>query len=330
MRKKIKSLFFLLLLFLPALVWSARICIWHYDPLDRFYDSSVGDSIDCAYWVEEILRSQGHTVEIYTSLPTDLNQYDLVFCLMGWWRCWGDNCTVGPTERQTLITFLNAGKGVYAEGADFGYSNRTNEIWPYFGCLYLGDGNASGVGNVQNLTGQSNTFAQGINLGYLYQQGPDNYVDEIGTNGGTIYFRDQSGIGRAIYYQEGNYRTIFSAVIFGALQGSQRENLMRSYVQYLLSGTGIEEEKRETALKIMPNPVIAKGKVLLQIPEEIKSVRVFNASGQLLKEWHLNSHNQKVILWDFLGANGKRLPAGTYLISASGSYTLTQSLILLP
>lgn len=86
-----------------------------------------------------------------------------------------------------------------------------------------------------------NTFAQGINLNYLYQQGPDNYVDEIGENGGRIYFRDQLGIGRVIFYNSGKYRTILSTVIFGALQGVQKENLMRSYIRYLLSGIRVEE-----------------------------------------------------------------------------------------
>ncbi|MEO0116666.1 MAG: T9SS type A sorting domain-containing protein [candidate division WOR-3 bacterium] len=149
-------------------------------------------------------------------------------------------------------------------------------------------------------------------------------MDEIGENGGRLYFRDQSGIGRAISYQSGNYRTIFSAVIFGALQGNQKENLMRRYIQYLLHGTGIEEE-RKTTLKITPNPVISSGKVLIQIPEGIERIRLFNLSGQLLKEWRLHLNNQKVISWDTKG-----FPAGTYLLSASGSFSITKSLILLP
>ncbi|MEO0100784.1 MAG: hypothetical protein ABIK84_00085 [candidate division WOR-3 bacterium] len=85
--KKIYPLFLFLILLFPIFSPGARVCVWNYDPLDRFYDSQVGDSVDCAYWVEEILRNQGHTVEVFTSLPTDLSQYDLVFCLMGWWRC---------------------------------------------------------------------------------------------------------------------------------------------------------------------------------------------------------------------------------------------------
>jgi hypothetical protein len=83
----ILKMFLILAFLLPLLTYGARVCVWNYDPLDRFYDPEVGDSIDCAYWVENLLRAQGHTVEVFTSLPTDLSQYDIVFCLMGWWRC---------------------------------------------------------------------------------------------------------------------------------------------------------------------------------------------------------------------------------------------------
>lgn len=85
--KKVVLLFLFFSLFFPIFVHSARICVWNYDTLDRFYDPYLGNWIDCAYWVKKILKSQGHTVEVFTTLPTDLSQYDVVFCLMGWWRC---------------------------------------------------------------------------------------------------------------------------------------------------------------------------------------------------------------------------------------------------
>lgn len=76
------------LLILSGAAPAANILVWNYDPADKFYESSIGDSVNCAYWVERDLQSLGHTVTVSnTSLPTDLAPYDAVFCLMGWYRC---------------------------------------------------------------------------------------------------------------------------------------------------------------------------------------------------------------------------------------------------
>ena len=78
----------LMMVLLPLLALAANICVWNYDPVDRFYDPAVGDSINCAYQVVQALTSQGHNVQVFdTFLPGDLSGYDAVFCLMGWYRC---------------------------------------------------------------------------------------------------------------------------------------------------------------------------------------------------------------------------------------------------
>ncbi len=72
----------------PALLQAANVCVWNYDPLDRFYDAAVGESVDCAYHVEKTLTELGHTVTVSEStLPASLDGFDAVFCLMGWYRC---------------------------------------------------------------------------------------------------------------------------------------------------------------------------------------------------------------------------------------------------
>lgn len=77
-----------LLLAGAAVARAADVCVWNYDTLDRFYDPQVGDSVDCAYWVARTLTSQGHTVTLANRyLPADISEFDIVFCLMGWFRC---------------------------------------------------------------------------------------------------------------------------------------------------------------------------------------------------------------------------------------------------
>lgn len=133
---------------------------------------------------------------------------------------------------------MDSGKGLYIEGCDFGAYNSSSDLYQRFGCAYLNDGWPSTIGNVSSLTGQSGTFVQGYNYDYLFQQDPDNFVDEITANGGTIIYASQDAVGRAIMYDGpgNNYRALHSTFIFGALQSgtNTKEELMQVYMNYLL------------------------------------------------------------------------------------------------
>ena len=75
------------LLMLPFTAYAANAFVWNFDPIDRFYDAEVGDSVDCAYWLEQTLSAIGHSVVVDTNLPQDLSPYDVVFVTLGWYRC---------------------------------------------------------------------------------------------------------------------------------------------------------------------------------------------------------------------------------------------------
>jgi len=177
---------------------------------------------------------------------------------------------------------------VYAEGTDLGYNNQYNELWPRFGCRFLADGNIGATGNVQNLVGQWGSFARGLDVGYLYRQDPDNYVDEFGTSGGSMVYVDQSGIGRVVCYDHAGYRTVCSSVIYGALQGSDnRSRLMSAFMRYLLTGAGIAGEiqlpKCDAGLTLSPTPVSPGRVVRVSVPAGASGVlTVRDASGRII------------------------------------------------
>lgn len=80
--------FFVLVLFLvPFAANAAQTYIWNYDPSDTYYDSQIGTAVDCAYWLEQTLSTNGHTVQTGTTLPADLSSYDVIFVTLGWYRC---------------------------------------------------------------------------------------------------------------------------------------------------------------------------------------------------------------------------------------------------
>jgi len=83
---KLVSMLITIFLF-PLLLNAGHMFIWNYDTLDKFYDSEVGDSVDCAYWLEQALTTDGHTFVTNTTLPADLSPYDGVLVTLGWYRC---------------------------------------------------------------------------------------------------------------------------------------------------------------------------------------------------------------------------------------------------
>jgi hypothetical protein len=85
MRKYV--MLFSLLFLIPFLARGAHVYVWNYDPLDSFFDSEAGMTVDCAYGLEQALSANGHTFMTGTSLPTTLNGYAAVFVTLGWYRC---------------------------------------------------------------------------------------------------------------------------------------------------------------------------------------------------------------------------------------------------
>lgn len=219
-----------------------------------------------------------------------------------------------------MLPYLESGRFVYAEGTDFGYSNRTNDLWPYFGCEYLGDGQA--LGNVSSLVGRTGTLAHGMNLTYPWSTGPDSYVDEIGANGGTLFFLDQSNIGRAVCHTNGTWRTIFSSVVFGALGGQDdRAGLMAAYVRYLLTGMALTEQPPVASrpwLQVSPNPAPAGGAVRFR-SGTAGTFTVFDAFGRRVGEWQ-----GREATWSLPGVN-----AGTYFVRLTAAgVTVTRPLVV--
>lgn len=118
---------------------------------------------------------------------------------------------------------------------DLGYFHSTDLVYSYFGCTYLADGSSGG--NVSHLTGQPGTIASDFGFDYPIGTNADEYVSEIGANGGNLHFKCQSNIGRAVYYDGGNYKTIHQTFIFGAMvdgHGGTKEMLIQKYIDWFL------------------------------------------------------------------------------------------------
>ena len=191
------------------------------------------------------------------------------------------------------------------------------------GCTYWGDGSDSTYGNVNSVTGQSGSIADGLNYNYLYKRGPDNYVDYIGANSGTIFFKSQETAGRAVNYggPTNSYRAIHSTFIFGALRGgsSTKNELMNVYMDYLLSAPGITELTNNCVqnLTLGPSPFnrTFNLKFTLSKPAQVK-IRIYNIVGQMVRQLIDNELTQGShrFIWKGDDNFGKELSSGSYLL----------------
>lgn len=134
----------------------------------------------------------------------------------------------------------------------------------------------------------------------------------LGSAGGTVLYNDQSSQGRAVYYTNGTYRTMLSAVIFGALEGSQRNALLGGIVEYLTAGSAVAEPPSPRAVEritIAPNPVTAGNRIRLTLPRGYTGpVQVFDAAGRSVLS----------AVCDLQSAIVLNLPAGGYVLRAAG------------
>ena|GEM_PF-422677 len=232
---------------------------------------------------------------------------------------------IAQAEQSRLVDFLQDGKSVYIEGTDFGAYNAMEPLYGMFGCDFIDYGQPSFVGNVLSLEGQDGTIAEGMSYAYLYQQGPDNYVDEIGANSGTLFVKSQDGKGRGVCYGGplDNYRAIHSTVIFGALTNgaNTKADLMAIYMNYMLQLTGVNEysaQQTRNAFSVFPNPVATNTSISFSLLRPAHVVlSVYNTAGQLVtrvadQEIGTGDH---VLVWHAIDSNGRRLSNGTYLLT---------------
>lgn len=192
------------------------------------------------------------------------------------------------------------------------------------GCSYVGDGNGYTTGNVSHVTGQSGTFASGMGFDFPYQQPCDNYIDQIGSNGGTLLFRSQDNHGRIVCYGgPGNsYRSIHATCVFGALRnGTQtKAQLMTQYMNYLTQTIGVKE-MRDVAVSSMvlsPNPAYCDVSVSFTLSRGADvTLQIHNTAGQnvrILIDQHMTAGTH-VVTWDRKDDAGSNAGRGTYILT---------------
>ncbi|GAH55017.1 unnamed protein product [marine sediment metagenome] len=103
-------------------------------------------------------------------------------------------------------------------------------------------------------------------------------------------------------------------------------------IKYLQVGVEEEEgsKKQETRLEIYQNPSRDKVDIRWQITENIeRNLIIYNATGRLIKGFHITDHSFNRVTWDGRDNSGKKVPSGIYFLEfKAGSYIETKKIIL--
>lgn len=215
---------------------------------------------------------------------------------------------------------------MYIEGANFGSSHEGTDLYNRFGLALAGLGNLSETGNIETVFGEPGTIADGLDYDYLYQQPPDNLLDNIEATGGILFFKSQDGLGRGVSNEgpSNTYRTIHTSFIFGALVNGihTKNDLMQSYVEYLTGCTAVEEYDDDLTSTfsptVSPNPFQNSTIISLGVSSRqyaVSRIAIFDITGRLVKQWNnptIQPSNQ--IRWDGTDDMGRRVSSGSYIV----------------
>jgi hypothetical protein len=190
------------------------------------------------------------------------------------------------------------------------------------GATYVGDGNDYATGNIVSVTGKTGTFTQGITYNYMYQQPPDNYVDYIAANTGTLIFDSQDSYGRAVCYAgpSNSYRSIYATLNFGALRNgtSTKQQLMTRYLQYLLPNVVAEEPSSNALRDLSLNPNPARGQINVRFaltdPGRV-NINIYDIAGKKVRALSASpvSRGFHNLIWDGRDDQGRMVSNGSYV-----------------
>jgi hypothetical protein len=202
---------------------SLNILIGQYPALvlDLDPNTSSGPAIVSA------LQANGMVAVYSTAFPSNLLQYQSVFCCLG---VYSNNRVLSSSEGQMLADYLEAGGRLYMEGGDTWAYDPQTAVHPMFGITGVSDGSSDLV----SVNGLSGTFASGMTFSY---SGEKNWIDRLASNSPAYStFQNSSPVYvTTIAKDGGNYRTIGASHEFGGLTNGTytKIQLMAEYMVFL-------------------------------------------------------------------------------------------------
>jgi hypothetical protein len=260
--------------------------------------------------------------------------------------------TGSPTE-TLIINYLNNGGRYYHEDPDVGYASdpaggrQMQNLKPYFRFSYASTGDY-----VRGFTGVTGTalFGSGMAFSYPPSDTGTSDFDSLSVGSGAIQIfratqRPANNIGMMIAYDSGVYKTLLFDVPLGLLQDGTPPSTKAALVDSIMHWFGIwpsgVEVKGEPPTLILrtdfhlsrPNPTTGTMTFSYQLAKELRtSIKIYNLAGQLVRTLVDGFVPAGVheALWDGRTENGKKAPAGVYLVRfGAGDYQAIKKAVIL-
>jgi len=243
-------------------------------------------------------------------------------------NAWDDAYAIALDNSGNIyVTGGSGGSGTFSDYATVKYDSSGVEQWV---ARYNGPGNSGDYAYAIALDNSGNIYVTGESYG----SGTDRDYATVKYN--------SSGVEQwvARYNGPGNYYDRTKAIaldnssnvyVTGRSMGS---GTGYDYATIKYSQVGVEEEvgsnKQETRLEIYQNPSRDKIDIRWQITENIeRNLIIYNATGRLIKEFHITDHSFNRVTWDGRDNSGKKVPSGIYFLKfQAGSYIETKKIIL--
>ncbi|MHC4945168.1 MAG: agmatine deiminase family protein [Planctomycetota bacterium] len=164
-------------------------------------------------FLEESLGKLGIPYMRYTTWPTDWNEHDVWFILLG---VFADNYQLSEDQANDIIAALQAGNNIYMEGGEaWCFDPQKDLLNPWFSVEEVKNG-----GDMHSVYGVSGSIMDGLDLAY---RGTCASIDEIAAvrPNGLALFRSSGGKDRMVLNEAGTYKTIASTFALGGLRDGQ-------------------------------------------------------------------------------------------------------------
>jgi hypothetical protein len=337
---------------------NSRILVWDADDGDAPFDG-IGDDFAPGIGTEtpwiEALDSVGELYSVSSTLPTDLDPFDLIIYLGGIINFGVPEANVRMTEDEvlSLASFLDAGGDVYVEEPTFGSTYFANgspteiELWNRFHSVYA-IGNTMGDGNVQWVDGDPGTPTDGMSLTYDFQDPPDQFVAEIGPDGdpGTsAMWSDQGGVDRGSLFVDPatGSRRYMVPLLLGGMSDGESPSTRLDYVTRILEESNLLEATGVDGVASAPgrldqnapnpfNPVTTIRYAVNRDGARV-TVDVYDVAGRRIATLVDGPHESGgyATIWEGKDDDGRPVASGVYFcrLSVDNAWSQARKLVLL-
>ncbi len=264
--------------------------------------------------MESVLADMDIPSTYLTTMPDDLELYELVFVCLG---VYGNAYSLSVSEGLELAAYLNNGGNIYMEGGDTWYFDEPTPVHPMFNIAGIQDGN----GDLDFMLSVEGTFVEGMNYQY---DGDNASIDRIiPVDEAFVLFYNQV----PLYYTSiandaGNYKTIGSVFEFGGLQdgAATKAELMYKILEFfgdIVTNTKENHIKRKLSLTVYPNPIKNQATILFNLNQsERVAISIYNLNGQRIRNLCDREFAEGVhkLHWDGTNQFQQKLPAGIYFV----------------